>query len=401
VTALVLVVVLGGGGAYLALKGSKKPILHHVAALSVPGPSSVAAVGTTLALSAKLAPVESGNPFGVVVAPDGKAIFAASPTSLAVLVRGPGLTVTRQYAYQFAFATMPAKGMAMTSDGKYLLIAFGNGVQVLSVADAEEGLSDANVGTLTVPGVTGYIGAVEVALSPGNKFAFVTMQYKAEIAVFNLHKALTTGVFDSSDYVGTVPVGVQPVGMAVSPDGQWLYATSIAAGPGHGPRQGLVSVINIATAEHNPGPSAVVANALAGASPVRVVVSPDGNTVWVTARQSNYLLGFSAALLRSHSKHALIAKVQVGQTPIGEILVDNGTKMIVADTDTFNTSPSAHNLAVVDLTKALARKPALVGYIQGGGSQPREFALTPDGRFLIVSDNGSAQVQIINLSKLS
>jgi hypothetical protein len=47
----------------------------------------------------------------------------------------------------------------------------------------------------------------------------------------------------------------------------------------------------------------------------------------------------------------------------------------------------------------LAGKPALLGYIPSG-SLPREFGLVPDGRSLIVSDNGSLQLQVVDVSKL-
>ena len=48
------------------------------------------------------------------------------------------------------------------------------------------------------------------------------------MAVFNLKKAESNG-FGSSDLVGYVPLGVAPVGIAISPNGRYLYATSEAA----------------------------------------------------------------------------------------------------------------------------------------------------------------------------
>jgi hypothetical protein len=37
--------------------------------------------------------------------------------------------------------------------------------------------------------------------------------------------------FGSADYVGSIPLGQAAVGLAVSPDGRWLYATSQQRGP--------------------------------------------------------------------------------------------------------------------------------------------------------------------------
>ena len=75
----------------------------------------------------------------------------------------------------------------------------------------------------------------------------------------------------------------------------------------------------------------------------------------------------------------------------------NGSRMVVADTDVNKTS--AQNLAVLNVANALAGKSALLGYFPTG-QMPREFGNVPGGRYLLVSDTGSAQVQIVDVSKL-
>jgi DNA-binding beta-propeller fold protein YncE len=75
-------------------------------------------------------------------------------------------------------------------------------------------------------------------------------------------------------------------------------------------------VISVAEAERDPA-RAVRATVPAGCSPVRVVVSADGRTVWVTARESDDLLAFSAGSLLNDPSHALLAVVPVGEAPVG------------------------------------------------------------------------------------
>jgi 6-phosphogluconolactonase (cycloisomerase 2 family) len=55
------------------------------------------------------------------------------------------------------------------------------------------------------------------------------------------------------------------------------------------------------------------------------------------------------------------------------------------------------NLAVVSVSKALARKPALLGYVQSG-LQPRQFALSRGT--LLVANTNSAQVQAVRVDSL-
>jgi serine/threonine protein kinase/DNA-binding beta-propeller fold protein YncE len=398
--AIILIAVLAGGGSYLALHKSSKDKNHKntISALTVPGCTATAATAPKLPVPYKFVGVAGGDPFGVEVTSDGRYVFAITKTTLNVLTKGPGLTLTLAHSYPIAGAFAFAQGGALTRDGKYLLVANGTGIEVLSIANAEAGATSVLVGTLTVPDIQGNALAVEVVLSRQNKFVFVTLKSRDIMAVFNLHKALTTNAFGSSSYVGSVHLGSSPVGMALSPNGKWLYVTSYSTSDAVGTGPGLLSVLDVAKAEINPATS-VVAKTGAGCAPARVITSADGKMVWVTVRSSNALLAFSASLLRTDPKHALKAEVLVGQTPIGEILVKGGSTIVVADTDVLTTGPTAHNLAVVNVADALAGKPALVGFIHSG-LLPREFAIVPGGRYLIVADNGSKQVQVVDLSKL-
>jgi len=53
----------------------------------------------------------------------------------------------------------------------------------------------------------------------------------------------------------------------------------------------------------------------------------------------------------------------------------------------------------VDVSKALARQPALVGLTKSG-TAPHQFALEPNGTTLLVTNTGSGQVQAVDISHL-
>ena len=100
--------------------------------------------------------------------------------------------------------------------------------------------------------------------------------------MFDLQTAMTHG-YGQAGYLGTIPVGLAPVGLAVSPDGRWLYATSevaAGAGPGRAGAHGTLSVISVLRAETDPA-QAVASTVDAGCEPVRVITSADGRVVWV------------------------------------------------------------------------------------------------------------------------
>jgi serine/threonine protein kinase len=398
ISGLLVLAAAAGGGAFLALKGHSSTTGGgssgggHGTVLTVPICGSGTASAGNLSVSHRLVSVPQGNPFGMQVSKDGKALFAATPTSLQVFSISPGGVLNPGTFYTIASKPGTAKGVAMTKDGQHILVAAGDGIAVLSAPLAEAGAGNALEGDLTVPGLNGHGGAVEVALSPGDHYAFLTLQSANKLAVFNFDRA-RQGNFGSA-FVGTLPLSPQPVGMAVSAARQVLYVASF--GWQNPPAaHGAITVLSLPKLEAGKLASAKVGQLTTGCSAARVVTSADGSTVWVTTRESNYLLGYSASRMQSDPAHALIAKVQVGANPIGAILVDGGARIIVADTDTHNVG--GNNLAVVNVTSALNREPALVGLISTG-LEPREFARR--GRFLYVSDNGSAQIQVIDLSSL-
>jgi DNA-binding beta-propeller fold protein YncE len=176
------------------------------AALKPTGPlPAIPGCDTGIASAADLSKVEhvttgiGGRPFAVAVSPDGKYSFVTTGHSLAVLSNGSGLAPSLAHTLPIPGAN---KGLTVTSDGRYLVLAAGSGAKVLSAADAEQGTAHL-IGSLHSPGGT---GAVQVALSPDDQFAYVTLQDSSGVAVFNLRHALSSG-FDEASLVGTVRAG--------------------------------------------------------------------------------------------------------------------------------------------------------------------------------------------------
>jgi DNA-binding beta-propeller fold protein YncE len=262
-------------------------------------------------------------------------------------------------------------------------VADGSGAVVINVTAAEEGTGGQVVGSLTSPAGS---GAVEVLITSNGKFAFVTLQNSARMAVFNLGAGLAHG-FGPADFVGYVPLAAQPVG--VTSHDAWLYVVSLA---------GTLAVVNISRAETDPA-HAVVATARAGCGAARALSADNGKIIWVTARQSDALLAFSAARLRTDPKHALVARVMVGETPLGETLVAGGSRIIVADANLHRLAGVPSNLAVISTASALNGRPALLGYIPVGAI-PRQFAVEPGGKTILVTVQGAHELYAIDVGGL-
>jgi DNA-binding beta-propeller fold protein YncE len=335
----------------------------------------------------------SGNPFGVVTSPDERWSFVTLNSDVAVFAdRGltPKLTST------FRVPGTPA-GAALSHDGRYLLVADHSGALVINAGRAEAGAPNPVIGTLSAPSGD---GAIETALSADDRFAFVTLETSNKLAVFNLRRALAHG-FQGSAFIGFVPLGTAPVGVTVSPDGHWVYATSETASGhvGGGTRPGTLTMINAKEAETDPAHS-VLTTTRAGCSPVRVITSSDGNTLWVAARGSDLVMAFSAAKLRHDPAHAREVSIPVGEAPVGLALVNAGKQLVVADSNRFSLPGATSNLAIVDTTQALGGGRGLVGYVAAGGF-PREMSVLPRHALLLVSNFGSDSLEVVGTQSLS
>jgi len=358
--------------------------------LMIPGPTREIATATQLG-GVRTNEVGLGGlvrPFGVAVTPDGRFSFVSLGDFVSVLDNHGGSLAPTQVA------TIPAPGAgrseAITRDGQYLLAAEGSGAYVISVKKAEAGNTrGAVIGTLAGPPGN---PANEVSVSPDGRFAFITFQNAGDVAVFNLQEAIAGGS-GHSGYQGLIQLGPKsdPQAMADSPDGRWLYVTGES-------QAGRLYVVDMRKAETDPQ-HAVYMSAAAGAAPARVIVSADGSVVWVTDRDSNALVAFSAAKLLTNPSQSLIARVSVGQNPIGLAFVNDGREIVVADADSIKR-PGEGNLALINTQTALQTRGrgALIGYIPAG--TPRELALEPGGKTLLATDNKSGQLQAVDVGSL-
>ncbi len=402
--AVVAVLIASGTAAFALAAGNRNSgddlgLRHRPVALKPPECSRAAAAGPRLrAFPAVRVRGRTGKPFGVAVSSDGKAVFVVTDAAVQVYkAAGKALTYSGR-SYPVGSSSRKATTATLTRDGRYLLVASDTGIKVLDAIAAENGGPNALLGTLTVPGLAKYSRAIGVAVTPDDKFAFVSLQFRDQVGVFNLGKAISHRFAAGRGYyVGSLDVGAQPVGLAMSYDGSTLYATAFR---GNSAVPGILSVVDVVRATSKGQlANAVISKVTTGCYPARIVVTRDDKKVWVTARESDYLLGYSAWALRHRPERALIAKVHVGQQPIGIAIVGGGRQIVVSDSDSTTSLRRPGSLAVVDAGAALSHKQALLGYIPAGRT-PHEMAASPDGRVLYVTDYDGSELQIINLRDL-
>jgi DNA-binding beta-propeller fold protein YncE len=245
-------------------------------------------------------------------------------------------------------------------------------------------------------------GSIYVNVTADDKLLFVSNERLRSITVIDLSR--------DGAVVGDIPTGDLPIALTFSPDGKWLYTTSEAAAAewkwpnacapeGRGTSQagatrpeGAVVVVEVGRARTDPA-RAVVSRAPAGCSAVRMAISPGGDRVYVTARNSNLVVAFDAAKLVSDPEHARIGTGAVGTAPVPVATIEGGKKLVVGNSNRFGGSNEGSTLTVLDAESMKSVETIGVGVF------PREMAVSADGRTLFVTNFGSKTLQTIDLGK--
>ncbi len=175
----------------------------------------------------------------------------------------------------------------------------------------------------------------------------------------------------SQSVVNSLPLGGHPKGIAISPDGNRLYVTKRDSG--------LVSVINTNTYE-------VVATIPVGLNswPVGVAVSPNGSRVYV----ANHL-SMSVSVINAVT-NTLITTIPISMDMARELY---GVSRLVVSPDgskVYVSNSVNNSVAVINTATNTVSNTIIVG------NNPQTLAITPNGNRLYVCNVANNTVSVIN-----
>jgi YVTN family beta-propeller protein len=218
---------------------------------------------------------------GIAVTPDGSTVYVATANSSSVSVIS---TATNTVVGTIPVGYIPeGVVVAVSPDGSKLYVtnASGGTVSVISTA------TNTVVGTIPVSFPFG------VAVAPDGSKVYVTSG--SGVAVID-----TT----TNTVTATIPVGfIRPNGVAVTPDGSKVYVVIEVAGTTGFPVPGSVSVIDTLTNTMVGMPIPV------GSDPTGIAITPDGSKVYVTNEADNTVSVIDTAT------NIVVAVLPVGNAP--------------------------------------------------------------------------------------
>jgi YVTN family beta-propeller protein len=194
-------------------------------------------------------------------------------------------------------------------------------------------------------------------------FAYITNSHSNDVSVIDTA---------TNTVVATVPVGGNPYGVAVDPDGTRVYTVNIGGEPGVCTSQpGSVSVIDTAT-------NTVVATVTVGLLPVTAAVHPDGTRVYVANACSDTVSVIDTA------SNIVMAIIPVGRAPEGVSVNPTGTRVYVPNA-------GSNDVSVIDTATNTVVATVPVGI------HPVSGAVNPDGtRVYIPNFFASNNVSVID-----
>lgn len=173
--------------------------------------------------------------------------------------------------------------------------------------------------------------------------------------------------------IATVPGGLGPFGLEVTPDGSQVFATNYFGNN--------VSIFDTSTKSEIAGSPLSV-----GTTPWDVAFSPDGTRAYVSNYQVPALGTTVSVIDRRVSPPVVISTVTVGTGPMGlTVSPDNGTVWVA--------NYGSQSVTVLDTTVS---PPVAAHTITGVGANPTAIDINPAGNRAIVVNYAPGSVSIIN-----
>jgi 6-phosphogluconolactonase len=272
-----------------------------------------------------------GTPSAMLLAPSGTTLFIANSGTNNISAYTVSSSGTLTAAGGSQATGMTPVSMAMDSAGHFLFVA-NQGLQidptsgtisVFSVNGAALTEVPGSPFRVALPGAPGGTGPSGVAVTPDGKFVYVSNQFDSTVTKFSVD---ANGVLTQS---AVVAVGTTPATAAITADGGFLYvanASTISA----------FAICNqVLTSCNDPnspdGSLTAVAGSpfSAGIEPVAIIAAPSGKFLFVVNRQSNQISEYKIATGTGVLTPNTQTQIATGATPVGAT-IRVGTTAITA-----------------------------------------------------------------------
>jgi 6-phosphogluconolactonase (cycloisomerase 2 family) len=258
-------------------------------------------------------------PSAMVLAPSGTALFIANSGSNNISAYTVKTDGTLTAAGSSQATGMTPLGIAMDSGGHFLFVA-NQGLQidpnsgtvsVFAVSNTSLAEVPGSPFVVAAPGAPSGTGPSGVAVTPDGKFLYVSNQFDSTVSKFSVD---ASGVLTRGPVVA---VGTTPATLAITADGSFLYVANAST------ISGFAICGQVLTSCSNPnspdGSLTVIEGSpfSSGVNPVAIVAAPSGKFLYAVSRQSNQIAEYKVATGTGVLTANTQAVISTGATPVG------------------------------------------------------------------------------------
>jgi YVTN family beta-propeller protein len=219
----------------------------------------------------------------------------------------------------------------------------------------------------------------ESAATHDARYVFVSNRGAGTIAVFDTATRTELDT-DGNPANGTTRIvaGLQPHGLAVTPDDRYLFATNDGSND--------VSVVSIATLRVIGTVPAV------GSGPHMIAITPDGREAWIGNLDGGDVSILDVAKAIADPDHAVICRTPGGSGSACRIPSGSGTEGVTFTQDgkTAYVASGGSGVTVIDVTTRQVIRTLSIG------GWPLRVAVRPDGRRAYVSQFSGTSIAVID-----
>lgn len=265
--------------------------------------------------------------------------------------------------------TYSPASVQLSPNGLYLYLNYANdpAIDAFKVASngalSKLGSSESRSAGTILTGSSGGLGTTP-AISPDNLYFFNPDYSAASVSQF---KISSSGISkQTSEYVSA---GINPVTMAITPNGKYAYVINQSSN--------TISIFSVGSTGTLSALSPASVSISAGSKPTAIAIDPGSSYLYVTLSGSNriaqYSIGSGGAL--SALSPAYVAS---GAYPQGIAISQSGKYLYVS-----NTGEGTVSQFTITAGKLTALSPTVTS-----GTTPGAIAITPDSKYVYVANYG-------------
>jgi DNA-binding beta-propeller fold protein YncE len=290
------------------------------------------------------------------------------------------------------------KALCETEAGPATLAVSPNGKYLFVVNRTEETVSTLAIGsngTLSKVACRNHCTTgskpTGIATTPNGRYVYVANSGAESIATFSVGPAGALTKVPCKPNSECETPGSGPVGLAVSPNSQFLYATTDIATPKNAePEPGAVSMFSIgSTGALTP---VGCSSCQTGAEPMGITIAPSGQYLYVANRGSDSVSVFDVGEGGALSPVACTEpSCKTGAEPEGATVSPNGKYLYVSNTSKESPEPTFVSAFSIGAGGALSPITCAREDCETA-SRPEGIAVSPEGDFLFTADAAAGTI---------